>query len=92
MNNGGVTDNNPQTIQDGYALLGARFQISGLDDRWNVAVFGSNLTDKGYCVTHFYQVLDSAFGLRNGVFPGSTAVRCNNAQPRTYGVSGTFKF
>lgn len=92
QNNGGVTDNNRQTIQDGYTLVGARLQISGPDDRWNVALFGNNLTNKGYCNAQFYQVLDAAFGLRNGVFPGSTGVRCNVAQPRTYGISGTFNF
>jgi iron complex outermembrane receptor protein len=92
VNVGQVTDNNRQTVQDGYALVGARLQISGRDDRWSLAVFGNNLTDKGYCNTQFYQVLDNSFGLRNGVFPGSTAVRCNRAQPRTYGVSGTFRF
>lgn len=92
QNNGGVTDNNPQTIQKGYALLNARLQIDGVDDRWNVAVFGSNLTNKGYCTGQFYQVLDAAFGLRNGVFPGSTGVRCYVGTPRTYGVSATVNF
>lgn len=92
LNNGGVNDANPQTAQDGYALVGARFAINGPDDRWNVAVFGSNLTNQGYCSAQFYQVLDTAFGLRNGTFPGSTGVRCNVATPRTYGVSGTFRF
>ena len=92
QNNGGVNDANPQTAQDGFALVGARFAINGPDDRWNVAVFGSNLTNEGYCSAQFYQVLDTAFGLRNGTFPGSTGVRCNVATPRTYGVSGTFRF
>jgi len=92
VNVGQVTDNNRQNIQDGYALIGARFQISGPDDQWSFAIFGNNLTDKGYCNTSIYQVLDTAFGLRNGVFPGSTGVRCNVAQPRTYGASATFKF
>jgi iron complex outermembrane receptor protein len=91
-NVGQVTDNNPQTIQDGYALLNARAELFGVDDRWSFALFGNNLTDQGYCNTQIYQVLDSSFGLRNGVFPGSTAVRCSRAQPRTYGVSGTFRF
>lgn len=91
-NLGQVTDNNPQTIQDGYALIGARLQIFGRDDRWSLAFFGNNLTDKGFCNLQFYQVLDSSFGLRNGVFPGSTGVRCNRAQPRTYGVTATVNF
>ncbi|WP_164847392.1 TonB-dependent receptor [Sphingobium algorifonticola] len=92
LNNGSVTDNNPQTVQDGYALLNGRFQISGPADRWNIAVFANNITDKGYCVAQFYQVLDTAFALRNGVFNGSTGVRCAVGQPRTIGVSGTFNF
>ncbi len=91
-NIGQVTDNNKQTIQDGYGLFGARLQISGREDRWSLTIFGNNLADLGYCNTQFYQVLDNSFGLRNGVFPGSTAVRCNRAQPRTYGASGTFRF
>ena len=92
INSGGVTDNNIQNMQDGYALLGARFAVHGPDDRWSVALFGSNLTDEGYCVAHFYQVLDSGFGLTNGIFPGSTGVRCHVANPRTYGASATFRF
>ena len=91
-NLGQVTDNNPQTIQDGYELIGARLQIFGPDERWSIAVFGNNLADVGYCNLQFYQVLDSSFGLRNGVFPGSTGVRCNRANPRTYGVTATVSF
>jgi iron complex outermembrane receptor protein len=92
QNNGAVTDNNPQTVQDGYALLGARLQIMGDNDRWTLSVFGNNLTNKGYCNAQFYQVLDAAFGLRNGVFPGSTGIRCNVAQPRTYGLAASLQF
>ena len=41
-------DANPQTIIDGYALLGARATLNGPGDRWSVALFGTNLTDKRY--------------------------------------------
>lgn len=92
VNVGGVTDNNPQTIQDGYALLGARLTLNGPDDRWSLAFFGNNLTGKGYCINRFYQTFDGAFGLRNGVFPGSSGVRCQEGDPRSYGVSGTVRF
>lgn len=91
-NVGQVTDNNPQTIQPGYELIGARLQIFGPDDSWSIALFGNNLADVGYCNLQFYQVLDNSFGLRNGVFPGSTGVRCNRANPRTYGVTATVSF
>jgi iron complex outermembrane recepter protein len=87
-----ITDANPQTIQPGYALLGARITLRGPDDRWSIALFGNNLTDKRYSVGNFYQILDAAFGLRNGVFPGSSAVRVNRADPRSYGLSATTSF
>lgn len=90
--NSAVTDNNPQTIQDGYVLLGARFTINGPDDRWSLSAFGNNLTNTQYSSGSFNQVLGGAFGLNNGVFTGSTAIRKNHAEPRTYGVSATVRF
>lgn len=85
-----ITDANPQTIQKGYRLLGARFTVSGPDDRWSIALFGNNLANSHHSAGNFYQVLDASFGLRNGVFPGSSAVRVNRADPRSYGISATF--
>jgi hypothetical protein len=35
-------------------MVGARFAINGPGDRWTVAVFGSNLTNQGYCIAQFY--------------------------------------
>jgi iron complex outermembrane receptor protein len=87
-----VTDANPQTLQDGYALLGARATLHGANDRWSVSLFGNNLTGENYSLGDLYQVLDSALGLRNSVFPGSTAVRRLHSDPRTYGVSATVRF
>ena len=82
-----ITDANPQTIEDAYAVLGARASLNGPDDRWTVSVFGNNLLDKQYGLANLYQPLDASLGLRNGVFPGSTAVRRQHADPRTYGLS-----
>ncbi len=87
-----VTDANPQSIQDGYAILGLRATLNSPDDRWSVSLFGNNLTDKNYTNGNLYQVLDGPLGLRNGVFPGSTAVRRLHADPRTYGASVTVRF
>lgn len=88
----GINDGNTQNIQDGYATLQARLSISGPEDRWTVAVFGNNLTNKTYCQARFYQTLGGSLGLNSGVFPGSAAVRCQLAEPRSYGVSGTIRF
>lgn len=90
--NSQITDNNPQTIQDGYALLSARLTLAGVDDRWSVAIFGNNLTNVQYSTVMFNQTLAGAFGLNNGVFPGSTAIRQTHASPRTYGASLTLRF
>jgi len=87
-----VNDANPQTIIDGYALLGARATLNGPGDRWSVSVFGNNLTDKQYEAGNLYQFLEGSLGLRNGVFPGSTAVRRLHADPRSYGVAASFRF
>jgi len=87
-----VNDGNPQTIIDGYALLGARATLNGPGDRWSVSLFGNNLLDKQYEAGNLYQFLGANLGLNNGVFPGSTAVRRLHADPRTYGVTGTFRF
>lgn len=88
----GINDANPQNIQDGYVTAQARLAISGPDDRWTLAVFGNNLTNANYCQARFYQTLGGALGLNNGVFPGSGAVRCQVAEPRSMGVSGTVRF
>ena len=57
-----------------------------------MSLFGNNLTNTQYSLGHLYQVLDGALGLRNSVFPGSTAVRKLHADPMTYGASATFRF
>lgn len=89
-----VNDANPQTIVDGYALLGARATLNGPGDRWSVSLFGNNLTDKQYEAGNLYQFLEGSLPsfFRNGVFPGSTAVRRLHADPRSYGVAAAFRF
>lgn len=87
-----VNDGNPQTIMDGFAQIGARFSIGSMDERWTLALFGNNLTNQSFCSSTAYQLLDGPLGLRNGVFPGSTAIRCIHGEPRTYGASATVRF
>lgn len=86
QNIGQVTDNNPQEVEPGHALLGARLTLYGPDRLWSVAIFGDNLTDKRYCTQRQYQTIDTAFGLQNA---GSTATRCFLGDPRTIGVAVT---
>ncbi len=87
-------DANPQTLIDGYALLGSRVTLNGPDDRWSVSIFANNLLDKQYEAGNLYQFLEGSLpGLfRNGEFQGSTAVRRLHADPRTIGASATVRF
>ncbi len=89
---GTVNDANPQSLADGYALLGARLSLNGPDDRWSVSVFGRNLGNTHYRPLSVYQPLGAALGLNNTVFPGSTANRVQASEPRTFGVAASFKF
>lgn len=82
---------NPQAIQKGYALLGARITLYSPDDRYSFALFGENLTDKGYCTYIFPQVLDNVFGLRDPA-TGGTVYRCAVGTPRTIGARLGVKF
>jgi iron complex outermembrane receptor protein len=85
-------DANPQTIIDGYALVGARAAINGPGNQWTLAVFANNLLNKQYEAGNLYQFLAPNFGLVNDVFPGSAAVRRLHADPRTLGASFTFRY
>ena len=89
---GTVNDANPQSLADGYVLLGAHFSINGPDDRWSVSVFGRNLSNSHYRPLAVYQPLGGALGLNNGVFPGSTANRIQASEPRTWGASVSYRF
>ncbi|MEZ5998727.1 MAG: TonB-dependent receptor [Hyphomonas sp.] len=89
-NIGGVNDNNPDTVQDGYSLLSARATITSADRNWSLSVFGSNLTDEGYCTSYAYQPFASLLG---GQVPGHSALRCNIVgTPRTFGASLSYDF
>lgn len=92
FNNGGVNDGNPQNVQDGYVTANLRVSLGDLSQGWEIYAFGDNLTDTRFCATRIYQTLGGALGLNNGVFPGSTAVRCNISPPRVYGIGGRVRF
>ena len=87
-----ITDDNPQTLEPSYAVLGARLSVSAPGSRWTASIFGNNLLNKQYGLANLYQPLDASLGLRNGIFPGSTAVRRQHADPRTIGASLTFRY
>lgn len=89
---GTVNDANPQSLADGYALVGARLSLNGPDDIWSISIWGRNLADVSYRPLSVYQPLGGALGLNNGVFQGSTAVRVQASEPRTFGASANYRF
>jgi len=91
QNVGAETNQNPQSIQSAYDLVNARFGITGIDDRWEVAVFGRNLTDKGYCQTVFNQPIGTTLGLVDPATGGGMQ-RCVLGAPRTFGLEAGFNF
>lgn len=73
-------NNRGQSSQDAYGLLNARLGFTSLDDRWEFALWGRNLTDKLYVST--------AYDNYGGIFPSQNFL----GDPRTYGVSATFRY
>ncbi|WP_189338553.1 TonB-dependent receptor [Sphingobium sp. SCG-1] len=90
-NVGAVTDNNPQSIQKGYQLVGARVTLHGPNDRWSLALFGDNLFDKNYFSYIYSQGLDSVFGVRDRT-TGGTLMRGVVGMPRTLGLRFEYRY
>lgn len=82
-------DGNPQGVQPGYALLGARLAIGATDERWEAALSVENITDKGYCVTKYGQVLSAGLRQQSN---GTGTLRCVLGEPRTARASVKFRF
>jgi iron complex outermembrane receptor protein len=72
--------NTPGLVQDGFGLLNARIALEDAAEKWEVAVFGTNLTDEHY-ITGGVGGLD-AIGLDEAQY----------ARPREWGVSLTYRF
>lgn len=90
QNIGGNTNQNPQSIQEGYSLLNSRVGLRSDDNRWEIALWGKNLGDKGYCMTIFEQPFSAQLG---GVNPiaNTSPQRCAVGAPLTYGVELKFR-
>lgn len=82
---GGATNANPQSIQDGYHLLGAGLGLEGEDGSWTLDLYAKNLLDEDVCLTIFDQPFGSVLGAVDA--QANTSVqRCVLNAPRTYGA------
>jgi iron complex outermembrane receptor protein len=52
----------PQTKEGDYLLVNARLGVRSPDDRWDVALWGKNLTNREY-IAQFHQGFDGLFGI-----------------------------
>ncbi|MCB1680011.1 MAG: TonB-dependent receptor [Halioglobus sp.] len=91
QNLGGVSNNNPQSVQDAYSLVNARVGIRAASGDWSVTLFGNNLTDEDYCLT----IYDQPFGAQLGALDAAqnTMVqRCVLGAPKTWNVKLNYFF
>ncbi len=71
--------NSPLVTQEAYDLLHARLSFVPVSERWEVALFGTNLTDEEY--------------LEHGIFIASLGPALGVAgRPREWGLSTKFRF
>jgi iron complex outermembrane recepter protein len=93
----------PQKEQDGFALVNARFGVRGPEERWSIEVWAQNLFDTDYTQVAFntpFQATTSgpATGALAATFPpaqypaGTQIFSAFLAEPRTYGITGRFRF
>lgn len=73
-------NNRGQSSMDSYALLNARVGFTSPDERWELALWGRNLTDKLY--------VTSAYDTYGGAFPSLDSL----GDPRAYGLSVTYRY
>ena len=91
QNLGGDTNQNPQTMQEGYSITNLRVGIENYNDGWAVEAYVNNLTDTEYCGGMFNQPLGDQIGAIN-TQTNTTVVRCVVGEPKTYGVKFSYVF
>ncbi|MGH6786522.1 MAG: TonB-dependent receptor [Novosphingobium sp.] len=86
----------PQKEQDGFGLVNARIGIRGPDEKWSLEVWGQNLFNQDYAQVAFntpFQAGTGAAPFVDPVYPGGRQIfSMFLAEPRTYGVTGRFRF
>jgi iron complex outermembrane receptor protein len=85
QNLGAVSNNNPQSDQDAYSLFSGRIGIAAASGKWDLTLFGNNLTDEGYCITIYDQPLGDQLGALNRV-KNTMVQRCVLGAPRIYNL------
>ena len=86
----------PQKEQDSYAIFNARIGIRGPQQKWALEVWAQNLFDTEYTQVAFntpFQAGTTAAPFVDPQFPGGRQIfSAFLAEPRTYGITGRFRF
>jgi len=86
----------PQKAEDGYAIINARLGVRGRGQRWAVELWAQNLFDTEYAQVAFNTPFQAGAGTAPFVdpqFPGGRQIfSAFLGEPRTYGITGRFRF
>jgi iron complex outermembrane receptor protein len=86
----------PQKEQDSYALVNGRIGIRGPDQKWAIEIWGQNLFNQNYTQVGFnspFQEGGAGAPFTDPQYPGGRQLfSAFLAEPRTYGITGRFKF
>ena len=86
----------PQKEQDGYALFNARVGIRGAEERWALELWAQNIFDEDYAQVAFnspFQAGTTSAPFVDPQYPGGRQIFSQFlAEPRTYGITGRFRF
>ncbi len=53
--------NSPGGSQDGYSLINAKLSLSNMDETWQLALFGKNLTNKNYMTNAYGDAINFGY-------------------------------
>ncbi|MGQ0588570.1 MAG: TonB-dependent receptor [Sphingosinicella sp.] len=86
----------PQKAEDSYAVINARVGLRGPDQRWSLEFWAQNLFDTDYAQVAFnapFQAGTTSPPFVDPQFPGGRQIfSAFLAEPRTYGITGRFRF
>jgi iron complex outermembrane recepter protein len=86
----------PQKAEDSYTVVNARLGVRGPGQRWALEIWAQNLFDTNYAQVAFnspFQAGTTAAPFVDPSFPGGRQIfSAFLAEPRTYGITGRFRF
>jgi iron complex outermembrane receptor protein len=91
QNIGLISNNDPESLQPARALVNARAGLRSAMGRWELALFGNNLTDKGYCLAIGEQPLGQQLGALDAA-NHAIVQRCIPGAPRTWSMRLRWRF